>query len=157
MPRLVISVVFSALVGLHSPLGVTDQPSHSWSADQQAVIDAARNGPMGIETDFDAWARGYHDDWSYWRVGESNTRARSDHMTLVKDYIDAGNRPIDFQMEPVDVIVRGDAALLRLIATETLESPEGERRVVRYASATMMSRHEGHWQILATNIVYLDN
>ena len=128
----------------------------SWTSEQQAVIDAAKNGPMGIETDFDAWAGGYADDWTYWRVGEPVTRPRDEHMELVREYIDAGNRPTAFKFEPVDVVVRGDVALLRLIASEELRSAEGAERVVRYASASMLMREEGDWKMLATNIVYLD-
>ena len=128
-----------------------------WSAEQQAVIDAVEKGPMGIEADFDAWAEGYADAWTYWRVGDAEVRPRDEHMALVRDYIDAGNRPTDFELDPVDVIIRGDVALLRIIATEKLESAAGEERVVRYATATMLVREDGEWRNLATNIVYLDN
>ncbi len=154
--RLLIAATAALMMtdGLTSHANPADR---SWSAEQQAVIDAMKKGPIGIDVDFDAWADGYHGDWSYWRVGDTATRARDEHMKLVRDYIDGGNRPVAFTMEPVDVIVRGDAALLRLIATETLQSGEGETRVVRYASATMMTRQAGEWQVLATNIVYLEN
>ena len=127
-----------------------------WTPEQQTVIDAVKNGPMGIESDFDTWASGYADDWSYWRVGEQDTRPRDEHMMLVKEYVDAGNRPTAFELEPIDVIIRGDVALLRLIATEELRSAEGEERLVRYASAAMLVREDGGWKMLATNIVYLD-
>lgn len=42
-----------------------------WSADQQAIADLLSNGPMGIETDFEAWASEYHDDWTVWFAGQA--------------------------------------------------------------------------------------
>jgi ketosteroid isomerase-like protein len=127
-----------------------------WTPEEQAVIDAVRHGPVGIESDFDAWASGYADAWTYWRVGDRATRPRGEHMALVREFIDAGNRPTAFELEPVDVIIRGDVALLRLVATEDLLSADGEQRVVRYASASMLVLEDGRWKTLATNIVYLD-
>jgi ketosteroid isomerase-like protein len=134
---------------------VNAQPA-DWTPEQQAVIDAVKQGPVGIESDFDSWADGYADAWTYWRVGDPAVRPRGEHMALVREYIDAGNRPTAFDLEPVDVIVRGDVALLRLIATEELRSAEGEERVVRYASAAMLVNEDGRWKMLATNILYLD-
>ena len=128
-----------------------------WTPEQQAVIDAVSKGPIGIETDFDAWADGYADAWTYWRVGDTEVRPRDRHMSLVREYIDAGNRPTAFDLEPVHVVIRGDVAMLRLIATEILRSAEGETRIVRYASATMLTREGDQWKTLATNIVYLDD
>ncbi len=127
-----------------------------WTPEEQAVIDALKKGPMGIESDFDAWAGGYADDWTYWRVGEEDVRLRHEHMALVREFIDAGNRPTSFDLEPVDVIVRAEVALVRLIATEGLQEADGGERVVRYASAAMLVREDGQWKMLATNIVYLD-
>ena len=136
--------------------GLARAQQADWTPEQQAVIDAVRTGPVGIEADFDAWANGYADSWTYWRVGDHTTRPRGEHMALVREFIEDGNRPTSFELEPIDVIIRGDVALLRLIATEELRSAGGEERVVRYASAAMLVREDGHWKMLATNIVYLD-
>jgi hypothetical protein len=78
-------------------------------------------------------------------------------MALVRDFVDAGNRVTAFDLKPVDVIIRGDVAMLRLIATETFENVEGETNSVRYASATMLTRDDGRWVVLATNIVYIED
>lgn len=148
-------LIVTVLVGLTIPPGAA-AADLKWTAEEQAVIDAVKDGPVGIESDFDAWAQGYAEDWSYWRVGDPETRARDEHMALVRDFIDKGNRPTAFALEPVDILIRGDIALLRLIAEETLLSSSGEERVVRYASASVLTREDGDWRILATNIVYLD-
>ena len=148
-------LIVAVLVGLIIPTGA-EAADLKRTAEEQAVIDAVKDGPVGIETDFDAWAQGYAEDWSYWRVGDPEIRARDEHMALVRDFIDKGNRPTAFALEPVDILIRGDIALLRLIAEETLLSPSGEERVVRYASASVLTREDGVWQVLATNIVYLD-
>ena len=153
--RLKFVVVFGLLLmsGIDS---IVHAQQTDWTPEQQAVIDAVKNGPMGIESDFDTWASGYADNWTYWRVGDQDTRPREEHMALVREFIDAGNRPITFKLEPIDVIIWGDVALLRLVATEGLQSPEGEQRDVHYASAAMLKKVGERWQMLATNIVYLD-
>jgi ketosteroid isomerase-like protein len=148
-------LIVGALVGLTIP-AVAEVQDQKWTSEEQAVIDAVKDGPIGIESNFDAWEQGYADDWSYWRVGDPEIRARDEHMALVRDFIDEGNRPTAFALEPVDLLIRGDIALLRLIAEETLLSPSGEEKVVRYASATVLTREDGVWKVLATNIVYLD-
>lgn len=145
---LILSVLFAA--------GAAAEPQE-WTLEQQAVIDAVSNGPLGTETDFDSWANGYSGDWTYWRVGDRTLRPRETHMALVREYIDAGNKPTAFDLEPIDVVIRGNVAMLRLIATETLLGHEGDTRVVRYASATMLTREDGRWKTLATNIVYIDD
>ena len=138
--------------GMAADPGKTD-----FTPEQQAVIDAVKNGPVGIESDFDAWADGYARDWTYWRLGAKETRPRGTHMALVRDFVEAGNRVTGFELEPVDVVIRGDIAMLRLIATETFVSTAGETSAVRYASASMLTREEGRWKVLATNILYLDD
>lgn len=153
--RLKLVVVLGLLVAPGTD-GLAHAQQADWTLEQQAVIDAAKHGPMGIESDFAAWASGYDDAWTYWRVGDQKVRSRDEHLELVREFIETGNRPTAFELEPIDVIVRGDLALLRLIATEELRSPDGEERVVRYASAAMLERVDGSWKMLATNIVYLD-
>ncbi|MEL7535925.1 MAG: nuclear transport factor 2 family protein [Pseudomonadota bacterium] len=152
--RIVCALTLLFTVCLGTTLRAEQQ---TWTSDQQAVIDALKNGPIGIEKNFDRWADGYASHWSYWRVGDRTVRPKDEHMALVRAYIDAGNKPVSFELEPIDVIVRGDAAMVRLIATETLLSADGEARIVRYASATMLSRETGDWKVLASNLVYLDD
>jgi len=126
----------------------------SWSDEQQEVIDAASRGPVGIEEDFDGWAAGYHAEWSYWRLGADSTRPRGEHMGLVRDYLGEGNRVVGFEIEALDVIVRGDVAMLRYNAVETIEEADGAKRVVCFSSASMYEKVDGRWLCLATNIFY---
>ena len=128
--------------------------TRAWSAAQQEVIDAASRGPVGIETDFEGWASGYHEEWSYWRVGAPAIRPRSEHMRLVREYLGGGHTIEGFELEPVDVVVRGDVALLRYNATERIREADGTERTVRFSSASMFVREEGRWVCLATNIFY---
>jgi len=138
-------------------VSAADAEVAGFTPQQQAVIDAVKNGPVGIESDFDAWADGYAEDWTYWRVGAKDTRARGEHMRLVRDFVEAGNRVTAFHLDPVDVVIRGDVAMLRFIATETFVDVDGETSAVRYASATLLTREEGRWSVFATNIIYLDD
>ena len=127
-------------------------PEREWTPRQQEVIDAASRGPVGIEKDFEAWEAGYHEDWSYWRVGADEIRPRDEHMRLVREYIGGGHRVLGFELEPVDVIVRGSTALLRYNATERIEEADGTERTVRFSSASVFVEEEGTWLCLASNL-----
>ena len=150
-PSILVSIVIASTP---AQLGGQEAPL-TWTPEQQAVIEAASVGPVGIEDDFDRWEDGFLPAWSYWRVGTEETRARATHMGLVRDVVAAGNRIERFELVPVDVIVRGDVALLRYNAVETLRQPDGETRVIRYSSADLYAKEQGVWRTLATNIVYL--
>ena len=155
--RLITGIATCLLITLSSVAGA-QETAPDWTTEQQAVIDALSSGPVGIgesEKASAAWESGYHPDWTYWRLGTSETRPRDEHMGLVRDYVGAGNRVVGFELEPVDVIVRGDTALVRLNATETIEQADGRTRVARYSSAAMLVREQGRWLLLATNILHL--
>lgn len=131
-----------------------ENPKERWTVEEQAVIDTVSKGPVGIEDNFDAWADGYAADWSYWRLGAPDIRERDAHMQLVREYIDGGARVVGFEMTPVDVIVHGDAALLRLNAVETIIEADGETNEVRYSSAVFLIKEDGEWRLAASNLFY---
>ena len=131
-----------------------DDGEKTWTAEEQAVIDAVSKGPVGIDKDFEAWAGGYAADWSFWRLGDAAIRERDVHMKLVKDYIDGGARVTGFDLTPVDVIVHGDAALIRLNAVESIIEADGAERTVRYSSAGFLIREDGVWRLAASNLYF---
>lgn len=131
-----------------------EEGAERWTLEEQAVIAAVSKGPVGIEDDFDAWADGYAADWSYWRLGASDIRERDAHMQLVKEYIDGGARVVGFEMTPVDVIVHGDAALVRLNALETIIEADGQTIDVQYSSAAFLIREGGEWRLASSNLFY---
>ena len=149
-----VSLSLGVLVLLATVAPAVAQTPH-WTPEQQAVIDAASQGPVGIESDFEGWAAGYHRDWSYWRLGSDTTRPREEHLRLVRDYIGEGNKVTGFELEPVDVIVEGTVALLRLNATETIEQADGATRVARYSAASLWVLEGDGWTCRATNILHL--
>ena len=136
--------------------GAAQTDNRDWSPEERAVIEAASVGPVGIETDFDRWERTYHSSWTYWRMGSDAVRSKDDHMELVRGVVEAGTRVTEFQLTPVDVIVRGDTALLRYNAEETLVGPEGETRVVRYSAVSLYALEDGRWLVIASNLFYPD-
>lgn len=133
------------------------QATAEWTAEQREVLAALSDGPVGIEDEasFEAWAGGYHPDWTYWRLGTDTTRPRDEHMQLVRAYVGEGNRVVDFELEPVDVILRGDTAVVRLNATETIDLAEGGTRVARYSSVAVLAREQDRWLLLASNLLHL--
>lgn len=140
------------------PAAATSQESpRTWTTEQREVLDALSGGPVGIEegATFEAWAAGYHPDWTYWRLGTDTTRPRDEHMQLVRDYVGAGNAVTAFELDPVDVIVRDDTAIVRLNATETIALADGGTRVARYSSVAVMAREQGRWLLLASNLLHL--
>jgi hypothetical protein len=155
MGERLVPTLLVPLVGALAATQVSGQePPAAWTAEQLAVIDAASTGPVGIENDFDRWERGYQPAWTYWRLGADEVRDRETHMGLVRDVVAAGNRVLSFELTPVDVIVRGDIAILRYNAVETLETPDGGTQAVRYSSAALYERSDEVWRALATNIMY---
>lgn len=149
------ALVLTALL----PLGPSaeGQETPSWTDEQREVIDALSGGPIGIEEEnvFEQWASGYAPAWTYWRLGTDTTRGREEHMRLVRDYVGEGNHVVGFELEPVDVIVRGDTAIARLNATETIELADGGTRVARYSSVAVLVRERGRWLLLASNLLHL--
>lgn len=150
-----VSTALRLLVVLLPLVAVTAAAdSREWSPRQREVLDAASRGPIGIEDDFEGWASGYHEDWSYWQLGASANRDRATHMSLVREYVGEGHRIAGFELEPVDVVIRGDVALLRYNALERIEEADGEKREVRFSSAALYVEEDGRWLCLATNIFY---
>jgi ketosteroid isomerase-like protein len=140
-------------------LGAASLPAlaseQDWSADQQAIANLLSNGPMGIETDFEAWASEYHDDWTVWFAGQAEPRAKDPHMQLVRDYIDGGARVVSYEAEFADIAVLGDTALARFNATESLMEADGSPRTVRYAGTDYLVRVDGAWKVRATTVAFL--
>ena len=136
--------------------GAAQTDDGDWSPEERAVIEAARVGPVGIETDFDGWERGYASSWTYWRMGADEVRPKSAHMDLVRGVLEEGNRVTAFELHPVDVIVRGDTAMLRYNAEETLVDRDGESRVIHYSAVSLYGREDGEWLLLASNLFYPD-
>jgi ketosteroid isomerase-like protein len=126
-----------------------------WSADQQAIADLLSNGPVGIETDFEAWASEYHEDWTVWFAGQAEARAKVPHMKLVRDYIEGGARVVSYEAEFADITVLGDTALARFNATESLMEADGSPRTVRYAGTDYLVRVDGVWKVRATTVAFL--
>lgn len=120
------------------------------------MIAAASAGPVGIGSDFERWERGFHPDWTYWRLGADAVRPRQEHMDRVRGVVASGTRVTAYVLTPVDVIVRGDVALLRYNAEETLQAADGSERVVRYSSVAMYVNEGGRWQALASSLFYPD-
>jgi ketosteroid isomerase-like protein len=138
-----------------SAAGLSD-PMPEWTADQQAVIDAASTGPVHIHEDFDSWADNYHPDWTVWRMGVDQARAREPHMDLVRDFVATGAVVTDYELTPVDVLVRGDTAVLRYNAREHIRNGDGTGRVVEYSSVTVYAREDGQWLAIASNLAFPD-
>lgn len=127
-----------------------------WTPDQQAIIDLLKDGPVGIETNFDAWEDEFHEDWTVWFVGQDKARTKAPHMEAVRDYVLVrGARVVSYEAYFSDIVVNGDTALARFNAVETLTQPDGSPRVVKYASTDYLVRDGNHWKIRTTTIAHL--
>jgi ketosteroid isomerase-like protein len=152
MKRLFQTAAIFTLCAASLPAFASEQ---DWSADQQAIVDLISNGPVGIETDFEAWGSEYHDDWTVWFAGQAEPRAKIPHMQLVRDYIDGGARVVSYEAEFADIAVLGDTALARFNATEALMEADGTPRTVRYAGTDYLVRVDGAWKVRATTVAFL--
>ena len=143
------------MLGLGAPAQAEIEPHPNWTPAEQEIIAVLENGPMGIETDFDAWANEFHDDWTVWFAGQPAPRAKADHMPMVREYIESGARVASFTAEFTDIEILGEMALARLNATEELVNPDGSTRIVRYASTELLERQEGAWKVRASTVAFL--
>ena len=143
-----------AMVALASSACAYAESTPALTPDQQSVIDLLQDGPMGIETDFEAWESEFHDDWTVWFAGQPAARAKVPHMASVRDYIGRGAKVVSYKAEFADVVIHGDTALARFNAVETLTNPDGSPRVVHYASTDLLVRDAKTWKILATTVAF---
>jgi len=143
-----------ALLVLLPASGAAQTAGRQWSAEELLVIEAASTGPVGIENDFDRWSDGYHPSWTYWRMGTDEIRRRDAHMELVRGVLREGNRVTNFELTPVDVIVRGDTALLRYNAEETIVSVGGESQVIRSSAVSLFAKERDRWLVIASSLFY---
>lgn len=146
----VLALVAASASVAQEPLSGTDTET-----DRLAIIRLLENGPMGIETDFEAWSAEYHPDWTVWFAGQPEARAKAEHMALVRDYIDGGARVLSYEADFVHIEVRGHTALARFNTTETLREADGSTRVARFASSDMLLKEDGEWRVLTTSIAFL--
>jgi hypothetical protein len=144
-----------AMIALASPAFACAESARSWTQDQQSVIDLLKDGPMGIETDFEAWESEFHNDWTVWFAGKPEAKSKVPHMAGVRDYIGRGAKVVSYTAEFADVVIHGDTALARFNAIESLINPDGTPRVVHYASTDLLVRAGKSWKILATTVAFL--
>lgn len=126
-----------------------------WTPEQQEIIALLENGPMGIETNFEAWENEFHEDWTVWFVGQPEVRAKPGHMAGVRDYIGRGAKVISYTAQFADIAIKGDTAVARFNAIEKLQNPDGSPRTVNYASTDYLVRVDGEWKIRATTVAHL--
>jgi len=150
--------IVSLLLGLAAAGAASAQTAAAprWTPGQLEIIALLDDGPMGIETDFEAWESEFHDDWTVWFAGQPAARARAPHMAGVREYIDRGARAVSYEAAFADIAIVGDTALARFNAVETLREPDGAPRVVRYAGTDFLVRVDGEWKVRASTVTFLD-
>jgi ketosteroid isomerase-like protein len=140
-----------ALLGL----GCLSTGGLTMASDEASLRAFVARGPQVLSSDFEAWAAGYHPDWSYWRLGAAETRARAEHMPLVRANMEGGMQIEDFEIEIVDMLVNGGVGYVRYNAVEHLRLAGGEKREVRFSAASLYTHENGEWQVLRSSLSYL--
>ncbi|MCB2113521.1 MAG: nuclear transport factor 2 family protein [Parvularculaceae bacterium] len=144
-----------AAAGVFLSAGAQASDPPRWTAEQQEIIALLENGPMGIETDFEAWENEFHKDWTVWFVGQPEARAKPGHMASVRDYIGRGAKVLSYDAQFADIAIMGDTALARFNAVEKLLNPDGSPRTVNYASTDFLVKVDGEWKIRTTTVAHL--
>lgn len=146
-----LTLVFALL----APIPLTAQEAaRQWTPEQLEVIETMEQGPVDIADDFEGWTRAYATSWTYWRLGAEEIRDRETHLRLVRDFVAQGNRVLGFSLDPVDVQILGDVAVVRANAREVIRDPEGARRVILYSTVSLLGRRAGAWVYLSSNLFY---
>lgn len=124
--------------------------------ERAAILSILSRGPVGIETDFEAWERNFHPDWTVWFSGQAGVRARGPHMASVRDYIAGGAAVISYDFELDALVVSDETALARFHAIETIREAGGNERRVAYAGTDYLVHEGGRWLIRTSSVSLLE-
>ena len=152
MSRIILCLTISLLGIIGIKAWANDTSAQKWSAEQQEIISILENGPMGIETDFEAWEDEFHLDWTVWFPGQTSARAKKPHMDDVRNYIERGAKIISYEADFADIIVFGETAVARFNAIETIKEPDSKIRIVYYGSTDYLIRVGDTWKIRSTTV-----
>ena len=123
--------------------------------DREAILAILSRGPVGIESEFSAWERNFHPDWTVWFSGQDGVRARDPHMANVRAYVATGAAVIGYEFELDDLVLDAETALVRFHAVETIRESDGGLRIVPYAGTDYLVRRDGRWLIRTSSVSLL--
>lgn len=122
--------------------------------DRTAILAIMERGPVGIGSDFEAWERNFHPDWTVWFAGDEAPRPREPHMDAVRDYVARGAEVEDYALDLVRLNMHGDRAVIDYNAVETIREGDGGLRIVRYSGTDLLVKEDGRWLILTSSLSF---
>lgn len=122
--------------------------------DRAAIIAILERGPVGLATDFEAWAGNFHPEWSVWFAGRDAAVERDVHMQRVRDYVATGIDVEAFDFDLVRYQRYGDTAIVDFQATEYIRQADGTLRTVRFSETAVLLREHGRWLIRSSSLSF---
>lgn len=147
-------LVLSALPALaenHKSAQEVNAGPQQWNSEQVKLIELNRQVALSLKRDgFEAYSKLFHPNYSNWFMGVLPERPRAVFLADVKSWFDAGNYAIDSVVEPISVIIDGNAAYMRLKQTETFIDAKGVKSSFAFNSMNVMKKHQGRWTFYST-------
>lgn len=135
-----LAIILLALVA------VPATPAAALTDDQEQVIAAMEHIPMLLASEeFDTFAAYFHSDFSQWFVGNTEVRDRTAYLAAIRQWYEAGNRPVSNEVRPVSIQIRGNVAITRAFFEETSKDRLGLENTVSYWGETIFVKENGHW------------
>ncbi|MEP3073763.1 DUF4440 domain-containing protein [Maricaulis sp.] len=122
--------------------------------DQPAILAMLERGPVGLATDFEAWAGNFHPEWSVWFAGRDAAVERDVHMQRVRDYVATGIDVEAFDFDLVRYQRHGATAIVDFNATEYIRQADGTLRTVRFSETAVLVREDGRWLIRSSSLSF---
>ncbi|MFC3094519.1 nuclear transport factor 2 family protein [Alteromonas sediminis] len=125
-----------------------------WDDEQSAIIEVSRWVALAPkEAGFQAYSDLFHPDFTNWYMAgdEKSVRGRDEYLSLVKDWLEAGNHATYSEVTPVSVDVIGDIAYIRQIKEEHFHHPDGPPTMFIGHFASLMKKYKGKWTFYRTS------
>lgn len=126
----------------------------TWNEEQSKIIELNRWVALAPkEAGFEAYAELFHPDFTNWYMAgdKESLRTRADYLSLVKDWLEAGNYATFSKVTPISIDIFGDVAYIRQVKEEHFHhSDQAPTKFVGHF-ASVMKKHKGKWTFYRTS------
>ena len=131
-----------------------DIPETPWNKEQLEIIELNRWVPLAPkEAGYEAYSNLFHPDYTNWYMAgdKESLSTRSQFLTAVKSWLDAGNYATLSKVEPISVEIYGDIAYVRHLQEEHFHHPDQPPTKFVGQFASLMKKHNGKWTFYRTS------
>ncbi|BDX05853.1 nuclear transport factor 2 family protein [Planctobacterium marinum] len=152
----IFTLIFGSLF-LSSSIAAPDKHSASeqnWSEEQLEIIELNRFVALAPkQVGYEAYAELFHPDFTNWYMAgdKKSLRSRAEYLSLVSDWLHAGNYATFSKVDPISIDVLGDLAYVRQVKEEHFYHPDQPPTKFVGHFASLMKKHNGKWTFYRTS------